>query len=153
MPNIYVETNIKQSAETVFNRFGDGLFEQLVPWFAKPERNDGVEVGDLVSVGFRIPFMKTWHSKITDRGEDASSFWFTDEGISGMPFGIKQWKHVHRVKKVSLNECIIAEEIFFETGHSALNSLCLIIFTQAMKGRKKKYQDFFEKNESRDLQS
>lgn len=153
MPNIYVETSIRRPAEEVFARFGDGLFEQLVPWFAKAELNEGVEVGDFVSVGFRIPFMKTWHSKISDRGEDKHSFWFTDEGISGMPFGIKTWKHVHRVKKSSSTESIIVEEIFFETGNRLLNSLCVFIFTQAMKGRKKTYQDFFEKNVSRVLQS
>lgn len=143
MPNINIETKIQRPASEVFSRFGDGLFEELIPPFAIAERNDGIEIGSIVSVGFKIPFMKTWHSEIIDKREDSNSFWFTDKGISGMPFGIKNWKHIHRVKKGNKNECYIVDEISFETGNRLLNSICLLVFTTDMKMRRKKYKKFF----------
>jgi ligand-binding SRPBCC domain-containing protein len=144
MPNINVETKINKPASEVFSRFGEGLFEKLIPPFAKVERNDGIELDAYISVSFKIPFMKTWHSKIVDKNRDSEGFWFTDKGISGIPFGIKKWTHIHRVKELSESQCVIVDEIYFETNYKILDVLCKFIFTQAMKSRKKTYKNFFD---------
>jgi len=146
MPNLNIQTKINRPASEVFSRFDKGLFEELIPPFAIAERNDGIEIGAIISVGFKIPFMKTWHSQIINKGKDSMSFWFTDKGISGMPFGIKEWTHTHRVKILNDNQCLIIEEIYLETNYKLLDKICSLIFTGAMKGRKKTYKKFFEKN-------
>jgi ligand-binding SRPBCC domain-containing protein len=144
MPNINIKTKINKPAAEVFNRFSDGLFEKLVPPFATVKRNDGIKKGAIISVSFKIPFMKTWKSKIVTKGQDAEGFWFTDIGLSGMPFGIKTWKHTHRVKKDGENQCLIIDKIQFETGSKLLDAICLFIFKTDMKLRGKKYKSFFE---------
>lgn len=144
MPNLNIQTLINRPASEVFSRFDKGLFEELIPPFAIAKRNDGIYKGAIISVGFKIPFMKTWHSEIIDKGGDSKSFWFTDKGISGMPFGIKKWEHTHRVKIINDNQCIIIEEIYLKTNYKLLDKLCKLIFTSAMKGRKKTYKNFFE---------
>ncbi len=144
MPNLNIQTKINKPAQEVFSRFDDGLFEALIPPFAIAERNDGIEIGAIISVGFKIPFMKTWHSQIISKGKDSESFWFTDKGISGMPFGIKMWTHTHRVKIVNKNQCLIIEEIYLKTNYKLLDKVCQFIFTSAMKARKKTYKRFFE---------
>jgi ligand-binding SRPBCC domain-containing protein len=144
MPNINIQTLINRPAAEVFSRFDKGLFEKLIPPFAIAERNDGIYKGAIISVGFKIPFMKTWHSEIIDKDEDSESFWFTDKGISGMPFGIKEWYHTHRVKILNENQCLIIDEIHFQTGNKLLDKITKWIFTRDMKGRSKGYKNFFE---------
>jgi len=61
-----------------------------------------------------------------------------------MPFGIKEWYHTHRVKILNENQCLIIDEIHFQTGNKLLDKITKWIFTRDMKGRSKGYKNFFE---------
>lgn len=145
MPKIHIQTKINKPAPEAFSRFSDGLFESLIPPFIKIERNDGIHKGDQVIVQFKLAIIKPWHLEIIDNGQDEVSYWFTDKSISGGPFGIQDWTHIHRVKIVDQSQCIISDEIEFDTRNKILNVLVLSIFTLDMKLRKSKYKKFFEK--------
>lgn len=145
MNNIKVVTKINKSASEVFSRFGDGLFEKLVPSFAKVLRNDGIYVGSKVSVKFMIPFMKTWYSQIIDVYK-GNSYYFTDIGLSGMPFGIIEWRHHHKVVRIDSTSCFIVDDIQFKTNSRVLDYIVKLIFSASMKMRRGQYKNFFINN-------
>lgn len=142
MNRIKVCTKINKSASEVFSRFGDGLFEKLVPSFAKVLRNDGIYPGSKVSV--KLPFMKTWHSEIIDVYK-GMSYYFTDIGLSGMPFGIIEWRHHHKVVRIDSTSCFIVDDIEFKTGHWFSDFMVNQIFSLSMKMRRGQYKSFFKK--------
>lgn len=144
MSNIKVCTKIDKPASQVFSKFGDGLFEKLVPSFARVLRNDGIYKGSKVIVKFLVPFMDNWHSEIIDVWSSDRCYYFTDIGLSGMPFGILEWKHTHKVIKINQVSCFIVDEIEFKTGHWLGDFIVNQIFSASMKMRRGQYKRFFK---------
>jgi ligand-binding SRPBCC domain-containing protein len=61
-----------------------------------------------------------------------------------MTFGIKEWYHTHRVKILNGNQCLIIDEIHFQTGNKLFDKITKCVFTRDMNGRSKGYKNFFE---------
>ena len=67
-------------------------------------------------------YQTRWYSVISSFKADASSYVFVDEGTS-VPFGIKTWRHEHRIESISPNECAIIDKIQFQTNYKLLDWL------------------------------
>ena len=138
---------INQTASVVFDQMNEQLFEVLSPpkWMAVVERNDGVKVGDEIWVKLKFPISGFWKTCIIERVEEAP-YSFTDESKFVLPFGMRYWKHVHRVVPVDNQTCKIEEHVTWESSNWRIGIILNLGFWLMMRGRRKMYQKYFEKN-------
>lgn len=105
--------------------FTSDLLINLSPPFPQVslERFDGCRKADQVILKINLLITQlTWSSIITDEVLADDEWFFVDEGVT-MPFGLRFWRHKHRVKEVNPLHSLIIDEISFDTGMTFLNYL------------------------------
>ena len=125
MPNFQQSCRVSASLAYVRDQFDKTLLAKLAPPFpiARIIQFDGCKEKDQVSIELDFLIYKTrWDSVITSEHSDATSFVFVDEGTK-VPFGIKQWKHEHRMESISENESVVIDKIHFQTNYKLLDWL------------------------------
>lgn len=83
------------------------------------ERFDGCKKGDEVHLSVSG---KKWVSHIVELHQDDSEIYFVDIGVI-TPAPIKNWKHIHKIKKTGDNQCLVIDEIEYSTGNLLLDRL------------------------------
>jgi ligand-binding SRPBCC domain-containing protein len=73
-------------------------------------------------------------------------YFFTDESKVDLPFGMRYWKHVHRVVPIDNQTCRIEEDVTWESSNWWIGFILNLGFWLMMRGRRKMYQKYFEKN-------
>jgi ligand-binding SRPBCC domain-containing protein len=83
----------------IINVFDFDLLRALSPPMMKPEliSYGGYAPGTKIHFRLNTPFgTKDWKGMISEYSENETEIYFTDEGVE-LPFGIKTWKHKHRL--------------------------------------------------------
>ena len=105
-------------------------------------RFDGSKTGDEIHLKLTPPGT-TWISIITDDFITENEATFVDEGKQ-LPPGLKYWKHIHRIRKVSETESIIEDDISFKGSFGLLTLLLLPVLWMSFYPRKKAYTKYFK---------
>lgn len=142
--NFKIKTPLKKDFKTVFAGFDQQLFEFLLPpkSVAKLIAFGGSKKGDIVHIGFLLPYKAEWISEITHDEQNENECIFIDEGMQ-LPFGLKTWTHKHIVRKEG-NGSVIVDDITFTCANQLLTLLFYPIWYMAFSGRKKQYKKYFE---------
>ncbi len=125
MPNFQITCRVSASLHYVWSQFDQNLLAKLAPPFpiARIIQFDGCQVNDKVCIELDFLLYKTrWNSEITAYQADATSYVFVDEGTR-VPFGIKIWRHEHRIESISENESAVIDKIQFQTNYKLLDWL------------------------------
>lgn len=125
MPNFQITCRVSASLPYVWSQFDQNLLAKLAPPFpiARIIQFDGCQVNDKVCIELDFLLYKTrWNSEITAYQADATSYVFVDEGTR-VPFGIKTWRHEHRIESISVHESAIIDKIQFQTNYKLLDWL------------------------------
>lgn len=125
MPNFQITCRVSASLPYVWSKFDQSLLAKLAPPFpiARIIQFDGCQVNDKVCIELDFLLYKTrWNSEITAYQVDATSYVFVDEGTR-VPFGIKTWRHVHRIESISEQESAVIDKIQFQTNYKLLDWL------------------------------
>lgn len=122
---IKIRTRIKENHKQLMQRFDLQLFKYLLPPLVGTEILEftGSETGDRVHIRFTAPLNIDWISNITEHGSDDKHSFFVDEG-EVLPPGLKKWKHRHLIERISDQESVIVDDIYYE-GTSYLMGLLL----------------------------
>lgn len=130
MPSFQVRTRVNASMKDVWTLFDATLLAKLSPPFPKVRivRFDGCQTGDMVSLELNLLFAKLpWTSQITDSIQKEDVCAFVDEGVE-MPFGLRAWRHEHRIEKQDVTSCTIVDQISFKTNYLLLDYLLFPLF-------------------------
>lgn len=103
------------SPQQIIEVFDFDLLRELSPPLMKPHAliYEGNRPGSRIHFRLATPSgVKNWIGKIDGYGESENEIWFSDEGIE-IPFGIKTWKHKHRLMKTDYGT-IIRDEVEVE---------------------------------------
>ncbi len=125
MPNFQLTCRVSASLPYVWSKFDKNLLAKLAPPFpiARIIQFDGCQVNDQVCIELDFLLYKTrWNSVISAYQADATSYVFVDEGTR-VPFGIKVWRHEHRIESISENESAVIDKIHFQTNYKLLDWL------------------------------
>ena len=125
MPNFIVSCRVSASMSHVWSVFDERLLAKLAPPFpiARIIRFDGCQAHDVVIIELDFIIYKTqWKSVITSYMADSTSHIFVDEGTR-VPFGIKQWRHEHRIEYINPSKSVIIDKIQFQTDYKLLDWL------------------------------
>ena len=143
---IYIRSRVKGSPVSVFARFNKDLFLALASAFPKMTltRFDGCGLYDETHLFLHFLGKREWISKNTAFFESPEEIYFIDEGIK-MPFGMKKWKHIHRITG-NENGSIIHDEIEYDYNNVFLNLLWWFPFYMQFSARPRKYRKYFDKN-------
>lgn len=142
---IQITTQLKSKAthQEVFALFDESLFRFLTKSGpVKVLRYDGEEVGAEIHLNILFPYKSLWVSKITDRKLGEKESYFIDEGIK-LPFGIKKWKHIHKVRQNGPHTEII-DDISFSAGTLIMDWFWFVSFWPQFYARKKQYNQFIK---------
>lgn len=143
---ILFETPIQQSFEIIRNRFTRELFIELAPGLIpfNLQRFDGCKRGDEVHIKLGPPpFAQKWISLITFEETNASGWSFIDEG-KVLPWPLSNWKHHHRVDRISATESVIVDDIDYECSPAFLTPLMKPFLWSVFAIRPKRYKKFFK---------
>lgn len=118
---ILITTPVPKNYKKVFELFNLELFIKLKPPLVNlvVERFDGCKKGDEVHLSVSG---KKWVSHIVDFHQDEKEIYFIDIGAV-IPPPIKEWKHIHKIQKVSENESLVIDDIEYSTGNALLDKL------------------------------
>jgi ligand-binding SRPBCC domain-containing protein len=125
MLSFTLSSPVKAPLSHIKEHFTSDLLLKLSPPFPRVslERFDGCKKDDQVILNINLLLTKlTWSSLITAENDTPEEWYFIDEGVE-MPFGLRFWRHKHRVKEVNPLHSLIIDEISFDTGMSFLNYL------------------------------
>lgn len=125
MLSYQITTPIQASVPSVKILFTEELLLKLSPPFPQVTliRFDGCKKDDQVILQINLLLTQLiWSSLITAENQTEEEWYFIDEGVE-MPFGLKYWRHKHRVKKIDQQSCEIIDEISFDTRNAFLNYL------------------------------
>ena len=142
--NIQIRTRLKGNYKELMQGFDLQLFKYLLPPVVGTEIREftGSQTGDRVHIRFTAPLNIDWISNITSHGADENMVYFVDEG-EVLPPVIKKWRHRHVIERISEEESVIVDDIYYE-GSSYLAGLILyapMFFTFFM--RKFQYAKYF----------
>ncbi|MCF8364863.1 MAG: hypothetical protein K9H16_03725 [Bacteroidales bacterium] len=139
-------SQVKADFENVAADFGHDLFIFLLPpkFFASLVAYEGSSPGSKVHIRFNLPFPSDWISIIKSEQKDDEKYIFIDEGEK-LPFGLKQWKHIHSIEKGKGNCTKITDDMNFSTGINILDFLMYPFLFLSFYPRKKLYKKYFEK--------
>lgn len=143
---LYFETELKLPFEKVRAQFTRELFVYLSPGFIpfNLKRFDGCKKGDEVHIEIgQPPLIQRWVSLITSEETNGSGWSFIDEG-KVLPWPLKDWKHHHRVDKVSDTECRVVDDISFECSPAFLTPIIWPFLWSVFAIRPGRYQSFFK---------
>lgn len=143
--NIIINTQVRRSLGEVKDGFTDQLFLSLNPPFppVKLLEFGGCQKGNRVALELNfIIFKQMWVSDIIEDKESESEWYFIDVGTQ-LPFFLKSWTHIHKVKS-SNGGSIISDNITFSTGFILTDLLMYpLLFTQFIY-RKPVYRKLFK---------
>jgi ligand-binding SRPBCC domain-containing protein len=105
---------------------------------------EGSKPGSKVHIRFKLPLPSDWISRIKSELKDSEKYIFVDEGEK-LPFGLKQWKHIHSVIKVDDEHTRIVDDMSFSTGNKFFDILIYPVLYLSFYPRKKLYKKYFEK--------
>ncbi len=135
---ILIETPIANNYLEVFSRFNVTLFKALKPPLTDIDvtRFDGCAVGDEVHLSVRLlqVIKQEWKNKITSAHQNDNEISFTDEGLV-IPAPMRSWKHVHTVRKVDNNHCVVVDDIDYTCGFVLLDQLLYPVLWSMFKAR------------------
>lgn len=139
-----IKTTINKNYLEILKQFDRKLFLALAPPFPKLNllKFDGSTKGDIIHIQFK-PSNIEWISKITDDWSNDTEAAFIDEGIQ-LPPGLKYWKHIHRIKKVSESISIIEDDISFKGSFRLLTFVLYPILWLSFYPRKRAYSKYFK---------
>lgn len=142
---ITTSSTIKSTFQDVAEGFNEELFRFLLPPenIAKLIRYDGEKPGSIVHIRFYFPWKSNWISKVTESEKHANEYIFIDKGLD-LPFGLKHWKHQHKLIKINNESTLIVDEIDFSTGYKLLNYIIYPFLYFSFEPRKKLYKKYFE---------
>jgi len=143
---ILLDSLVKFSFEKVSADFGDELFQFLLPpkFVASLIAYEGSKPGSKVHIRFKLPFPSDWISIIKSEVRDSEKYIFVDEGEK-LPFGLKNWKHIHSVIKVDEKQTRILDDMNFSTGYKIFDLFMYPMLYLSFYPRKKMYKKYFEK--------
>jgi ligand-binding SRPBCC domain-containing protein len=125
MLSFTLSSPVKAPLSHIKELFTSNLLLKLSPPFPQVslERFDGCKKDDQVILKINLLLTKlTWSSLITAENNTTEEWYFVDEGVE-MPFGLRFWRHKHRVIEVNPLHSLIIDEISFDTGMTFLNYL------------------------------
>ena len=125
MLSFTLSSPVKAPLSYIKEHFTSDLLLKLSPPFPQVslERFDGCKKDDQVILKINLLLTKlTWSSLITAENNTTEEWYFVDEGVE-MPFGLRFWRHKHRVIEVNPLHSLIIDEISFDTGMTFLNYL------------------------------
>jgi ligand-binding SRPBCC domain-containing protein len=121
---IYLKTLINNDLNSIEKKFNQTLFEKLCPPLVelKVNRFDGCQKNDEIHLEMKLfgSIKQNWVSKITCSYKSNDEFYFIDEGVQ-LPAPLSQWKHIHRVEKISNKSCYLIDDINFTSGNKLLD--------------------------------
>lgn len=123
MPSFRIETKVNASMPFVWSKFDEALLKNLSPPFPKVKilQFEGCETGNKVALQIDLIIIKPlWSTIITDHQKSESEIFFIDEGIK-VPFGIKFWKHTHKIISNGPQNCTIQDFVAFKSIHFILD--------------------------------
>lgn len=143
---ITIHSPLEGSPVSVFSRFNRDLFLALAGAFPKVtlQRFDGCRLNDETHVCIHFFGKREWLSRNTDFFESPEEIYFVDEGLK-IPFGMKRWKHTHRITG-NEQQSIIHDEIEYDFGNRLLNVLWWLPFYMQFAARPRKYRRYFKNN-------
>ncbi len=135
---------IKGEYRKVFSHFDERLFDRLLPpkWVAEVEKYEGNKLGDRVIINFKKPVKGQLKVEILSKDITSKQAFFMDEGLN-MPFGIKYWRHFHRVFAKG-DESVIVDDIHFSFNNRLKDMIAYPIIKFIFKRRCKVYKAYFE---------
>ncbi len=146
MKSLIIKTRIPKNYQEVFARFDRALFFALKPPVIKLEiiRFDGCKTGDEVHLQLTpFPFIhQSWVSKITEHGANDRECYFVDEG-KVLPKPFKFWRHTHKVRKISENECEIIDDIMYTSQNSLIDEVLYLSLHAMFSLRISAYKKYF----------
>jgi len=127
----------------IFARFDEALFRALAPPFPRMEvlRFDGCRLHEETHVDLFFFGRRHWESVNTEFFGSEREIFFVDEGRV-LPFGMKRWRHTHRVTSVA-GGSQIRDEIEYDFGNWLLNALWWLPFYLQFGTRPAKYKRYF----------
>jgi ligand-binding SRPBCC domain-containing protein len=111
MPSFLITSRVSASLPYVWSKFDQNLLAKLAPPFpiARIIQFDGCQVNDKVCIELDFLLYKTrWYSVISSYKADENAYVFVDEGTR-VPFGIKAWRHEHRIELIDNQTSAIGE--------------------------------------------
>ena len=140
------KTTIDRDLFTVSGGFNEQLFKSLMPplGLARIVRYEGQEPGNIVEIGFRVPFMRNWIVVIKDSWRHSREFVFVDRGLQ-VPLGIYFWQHIHKIVSLGKNRCVIVDEIEFESSFVIQDYLNYVLLYLMFCPRRFLYRKYFRK--------
>ncbi len=144
--NILIRTLLDVPFEKVKAGFNRELFLALAPPWAKAKliRFDGCKTGDQVHLEMQMLGIKDeWESLITHHSDTPSEWSFIDEG-KVLPKPLSNWKHHHRVVRISEQQTEIVDDIHFECRPSFLAPLMFPVLWASFAIRPGRYKAFFK---------
>lgn len=142
----YVTTIANKSLNCIKKHWNDELLSAVSPPFPllKVMRFDGNTRGSKIAVELNfLAFKARIVNEIVEYHENDQIFTFTDVGAELPPF-LKSWKHVHTIEQKGEN-CLITDDVDYETGVSALDLLLYPSFQGMFLYRQPKYKAYFDK--------
>jgi ligand-binding SRPBCC domain-containing protein len=127
MPSFQVRTQVNAPMQYVWSRFDETLLAKLSPPFPQVRilAFDGCQTGDQVSLELNLLLYKPiWTSQISSSEQTENYCVFVDEGIV-MPFGLRYWRHAHRIEKNDTETCTIVDQISFNSNYWLLDYLLI----------------------------
>ncbi len=138
-------TTIVQPFKIVYQGFNKQLFLYLLPPFvARLNKYEGQNPGDIVDIKFTIPIIGNWTVIIKESWLSHREYGFVDRGLR-VPFGIRYWKHIHRVVARDASSCFIVDDIEFESPSRIWDRLMYIPLFLMFYPRKFQYKKYFRK--------
>lgn len=130
--------------KAIYDQFGEPLFRALTPPFPRVtlKRFDGCGLHDETHVDMHFFGTHHWESVNTEFSETPEQVLFVDEGRV-LPFGMKRWRHCHRIKAVE-GGSQISDEIEFGFGNFFLDAFWRVPFYFQFAARPRKYRAFFK---------
>jgi ligand-binding SRPBCC domain-containing protein len=126
------KTRVGSPVDTVWAGFDRSLFEKLAPPFPALRilSFEGSRPGDHIRVELDFGlFRKKWVSRITETEAQGPVRYFVDEGVPpDLPFGMEQWRHVHRLRALPDGGTSIEDDINFTSGNPIWDRLLWVGF-------------------------
>jgi len=143
---ILLRTIVDCPFEQVAGNFGRELFEFLLPprFVATLVNYEGSKPGDKIHLAFKIPWKSDWVSVIKESENGSTYYYFFDEGKK-LPFGLKIWRHHHRVMQRTENQTEITDFMYFSTRFWLLDLLAWPVLFASFFPRKRLYKQYFKK--------
>lgn len=139
-------TTVFKPFEEAYKKFNRKLFEHMLPPLnlARLVRYEGQNPGDIVEIAFRIPFISNWTVIIKESWLSHREYGFVDRGLK-VPFGIKYWKHTHRVVARDAASVFIIDDIEYETSWRWLDYFLYLPMWAMFWPRKFQYRSYYRK--------